>query len=399
MTRILQITTYPTRRPGHGGQLRAHHTARILEAAGHTVDRVAVFGQTHYEGSGEVPGVDLDQAQTERRFPDIWQLTDLTTCEQAATDEGCFQAFADRLQRSQPVILMLEEPWLWPAVRRWRDGVSAPPPVIYNAYNIECRAKAAMLVDAGVPEAASIAAEVEALERELAQHAAAVSATTVEDAAVIAAWTGKPVAVARNGTVLREVGHLRHILPAQLEPGHRFLLFAGSGHPPNATGFWDMVIPALPALRSGELIVVAGAVSQLIEMRLNEHGGSFLARDRLILLGPVSDLALSCLLGNASGIVVPITYGGGSNLKTAEALVSGLPVVATSIAFRGFGDYAAWPGVTIADTPAAFAAGIRGVFDAGDRQPVERVPNDLLWDSTLQPIVAAVEAIAAVGEG
>ena len=148
MTKIVQITRYPTRRPGHGGQFRASQTALVLEASGHIVDRMPVFAQSQYPFAGEAPAVDLDTAQVEQRLPEVWQVQDLTTSELAAADEDCFQAFATRLQASNPDILMLEEPWLWPAVRRWRNTVSSPPPIIYNAYNIEYRVKAGMLASA-----------------------------------------------------------------------------------------------------------------------------------------------------------------------------------------------------------------------------------------------------------
>jgi glycosyltransferase involved in cell wall biosynthesis len=394
MTRILQLTRYPTRRPGHGGQLRASNTARVLEAPGYIVDRMAVFARSQYPSAGETPSVDLDTAQIEQRFPEVWQTHDLTTCALAATNESCFLAFADRVQASHPDILMLEEPWLWPAVRRWRDGLSSPPPVIYNAYNIEYRIKAAMLADAEVPAAAVVVDEVAVLERELARSADGISATTMEDASVIEDWTPKKVVVARNGTVLRQVDHLHHILPVQLEPAHSFLLFVGSAHPPNVTGFCELVLPALSVLRSNQRIVVAGSVSHPIQSKVAQLGHFDLGRDRLVLLGQVSEMALSCLLCNAVGLVLPITYGGGSNLKTAEALVSGLPIVGTSIAFRGFEEYVDWAGVTIADEPAAFATGIRGLFEAKREKIVSEPPKELLWERTLQPIIALVGHLA-----
>jgi hypothetical protein len=395
VTKILQVTPYPTLRPRHGGQLRAHHTARVLEASGYTVDRMAVFSRSHHPAASEDPAVDLDTARIERRFPDIWQVMDLTTSELAATDDTCFQHFAERAQAAEPDIVMLEEPWLWPAVRRWREGCSPAPPAIYNAYNIEFRAKADILADAKVQGAASIAEEVAALERDLARSAGGVSATTADDAAVIEAWTGKTVAIAANGTVLRRVEHLHGILPEPLEPWHSFLLFVGSAHPPNATGFWDMAVPALAALRTGQLIVVAGGVSGLIRSRMQASGEFYLARDRLVLLDYVSDLGLNCLLCNATGILLPITYGGGSNLKTPEALVSGLPILGTSRAFRGFERYADLSGVTIADNAAAFAAGVRHLFEARRPSSGLQAPQELLWDSTLQPIVSLVEDVAA----
>ncbi len=319
----------------------------------------------------------------------------MTTCELAATDNTCFQKFADRIRTSNADIIMLEEPWLWPAVRRWRDSLSKAPPVVYNSYNIEFRGKAAMLAEANVPGADGICADVEALERDLTGCAAGSSATTAEDAAILQAWTEKPVIIARNGTIVRKVEHLFHILPVPLEPCHKFLMFVGSGHPPNLTGFWDMVIPALPTLRANERIVVAGGVSHLIEQRIEKQGPHYMARDRLILLGQVNDLTLDCLLCNAVGILLPITYGAGSNLKTAEALISGLPIVGTTQAFRGFEEYKGLPGVTIGDDPSAYAVGIRQVFESKGSLRAMHLRKQLLWESTLQPIVDSVGTIAS----
>lgn len=390
MTKILQITSYPTRSPRHGGQLRAHHIARVLEASGFSVVRLAVYSRSHYPAAGEDPVVDLDASHTERRFPEIWPLLDMTTSELVATDEACFHAFANCLQASQSDVLILEEPWLWPAVKRWRQREPTPVPVIFNAYNIEHRAKAAILADANIPDIEGIIAEVDALERDVTQNAFGASATTAEDATVMRAWTEKKIVVARNGTQPRHVEHLWHILPEPLEPWHRFLLFVGSAHPPNAAGFWQMVIPALHVLRTDERIVVCGGVSNLIQSRIDREGPAYLARDRLVLLGPVSNLTLDCLLCNARGILLPITYGGGSNLKTAEALISGLPIVSTSQALRGFGDYVDHPAITMADNPAMFASGIRHVLD-GDRGLVSAAAlPSLLWENTLQPIVDLV---------
>lgn len=399
MTRILQITSYPTRRPRHGGQLRAYHTARVLEAAGFELDRMAVFSRAHYPAADDEVDVDLDQARARRRFPDAWPVLDMTTSELAATDEGCFQRFAERISAAAPDIMMLEEPWLWSAVRRWRDGEAggkaAAPPLIFNAHNIETRAKAAILADANVPEAERIMAEVEALERELAQDAAGVSATTEEDAELMRAWTAGPLVVARNGTVPREVAHLHGILPTPLEPTQRYLMFVGSAHPPNLRGFWDMVIPALPVLRSGDRIVVAGGVAELIARRIAEQGPHYLTRDRLVLLGPVDNLTLDCLLCNAAGILLPITYGGGSNLKTAEALLSCLPIVATEAAFRGYGALADRPGVLIARTTDAFGAAMRRVLRGEVPSPTpDPALSSLLWDQTLQPLVTMSRGIA-----
>jgi glycosyltransferase involved in cell wall biosynthesis len=112
------------------------------------------------------------------------------------------------------------------------------------------------------------------------------------------------------------------------------------------------------------------------------------------LLPNVSDLCLDGLIANASGIVLPLRKGGGSNLKTAEALDSLLPVVATPTAMRGYEEYADLEGVIVAEDSAAFAAGMRRVFDDPPRRR-QRDPalDRLLWDMTLRPIVDLVREI------
>ena len=395
MTSIVQLANFPTRRPRHGGQLRAHHIARALECAGFIVERMPVFPTNFYPAAGDdAPTVDLLPAIAYRRYPDVGEVSDMTVSELAATDNGGFAMLAARLDAAQPDIVMLEEPWLWPALRRWLAAQTARPPVVFNAYNVESHAKAAILTDAKVAEAEHIIAEVEALERDLVRAAAGVTTTTAEDAAILQRWTDHPVTVAPNGTVARQTAHLHGILPRPLGTGLRFVLFVGSAHPPNATGFMTMAVPALPELRSNERIVVAGGVCQLLASRLEPEGTNFLVRDRIVLFGQVSDFALSCLLGNASGILLPITYGGGSNLKTPEALISGLPVVGTPQAFRGFSEFADFPGVTIADTPESFAAGIRGSLDRQSRREPVTELRQLLWVNTLRPIVELAHSLS-----
>jgi polysaccharide biosynthesis protein PslH len=70
----------------------------------------------------------------------------------------------------------------------------------------------------------------------------------------------------------------------------------------------------------------------------------------------------------AAVVLLPTTEGHGLSIKTLEALSSGLPLVATSRAFRGMGvDPAELRNVFIADHPAAFAiAMLRALKERGD---------------------------------
>jgi glycosyltransferase involved in cell wall biosynthesis len=58
---------------------------------------------------------------------------------------------------------------------------------------------------------------------------------------------------------------------------------------------------------------------------------------------------LSC-----DAVILPVTNGGGTNLKTAEALLSGKPVIATKVAFRGYERCLSAPEVFIDDDAREF---------------------------------------------
>ena len=73
----------------------------------------------------------------------------------------------------------------------------------------------------------------------------------------------------------------------------------------------------------------------------------------------IGDERLAVLKQGAHCFLLPILEGGGSNLKTAEALVSGAWVVATPKAMRGFEDFLDEPGLLLAESPAEFRTALQ----------------------------------------
>jgi glycosyltransferase involved in cell wall biosynthesis len=84
--------------------------------------------------------------------------------------------------------------------------------------------------------------------------------------------------------------------------------------------------------------------------------------DRVMFFPQVTDCELWAIKHSCHGVVLPIRSGGGSNLKTAEALALGKWVVATSTSLRGFKQFSDADGVIIADDPAEFRHAIRQVL-------------------------------------
>jgi hypothetical protein len=94
-----------------------------------------------------------------------------------------------------------------------------------------------------------------------------------------------------------------------------------------------------------------------------------------------------------------VSYGAGSNIKTAEALLSGKYVIGTPVAFRGFENFVELPEVRVADGPKKIQAALHEVLKLP--RLAETVPMTgeaprltLTWESALGGLAQAVEVVA-----
>ena len=163
------------------------------------------------------------------------------------------------------------------------------------------------------------------------------------------------------------------------------------------TGFFELFGGGFGSLKPDEKLVVAGGASYAIAGDPRVHRSAKLA-ERTTVAGMVSQACLEGLLDQASCIVLPITQGGGTNLKTAEALWSGKHIVATTVAMRGFERFMQAPGLHLADDPASFKQALRRAMSA---EPItlskEEVSarQSVLWQSCLSPLIFAINHLGA----
>ncbi|MCK9537522.1 glycosyltransferase [Dokdonella sp.] len=402
--RLAQLSIYPLGEPRHGGQLRGAALRDFYRAQGIEVHGLAAMHEDAYRNERRGEDIALPAAWPGWRA-DLPRFADLQSGACLASEAGAWRRFKAWLDALQPDVIALEQPWLWPAVERWLDArpaQAARPRLVYSSQNIEWRLKRDE-VDARQPAQRQAIAEVEALERSLARQADLLIACTDADLAALRDMAGEHAARARFITAPNAIA------PFQASPQRaaamrkrlgrtHWPLFVGSAHPPNASGFWDMLAPSLAFLRPDEQIIVAGGVSHLIRGDRRYQDWSGINEPRLALLGEVTREELSALLYGASVIVLPITTGGGSNLKTAEAIYTGRPVLATPHALRGYGHAGQWPTVHVADTAADFRRVLRDLMDrppAAEPPAYAAIRARVTWDRTLAALDGTIAALTA----
>jgi hypothetical protein len=169
-------------------------------------------------------------------------------------------------------------------------------------------------------------------------------------------------------------------------------VFVGSWHPPNINGLRDLlaVMPESIKNSSFQLWVLGSAGNGLKSMPgFREENYPWLR-----ITGPVAPEDIDSAILNSSGIVLPIWEGGGSNLKTAQALLSCKCVVGSAFSFRGFEHYAGEAGVFLGNTPSDVAKYLTSRVPQSYYPRSEAVAN-LEWTAVLKLLPSYIAEILA----
>ena len=376
MTRYLSVGTYPRLPATQGGRLRLDAMHQILRANGWQTRHVWI-------GMPDSAGLDVSddvgiiysrayqrQLRADSRRPDI------AVSEWLQSDIGAWAQFMASILEFDPDVVSVEQAMAWPAVRQLltQAGLRHSIGLVYSAHNVEQQLFAA---EAGLREGQLQSKDLEELiriENSLTAEADLVIAVSEIDAAFFRRMNVS-IHVARNG-----------IWPHPVRPGRAGGLFVGSAHPPNAAGFAELCGPWLKRARPGQKLTVAGGVCNLLQRQF----GSAVEAGHLKLLGVLDQVALHRAIDSASFLLLPIMHGGGTNIKTAEALASGKPIAATNMAMRGFEAFGAFPGVHLAQSPEEYAA-ILDILDDRANSPSRNAEQlelvkALAWTNTMREL-------------
>jgi glycosyltransferase involved in cell wall biosynthesis len=379
----LQLGTYPVKEPQHGGQRRAAAIRAAYRAAGIETEYLAVYNPVGYPPvTAARQDIPAGPATLARIATSPW-LEDLFVGECLLHDADCRERFLKFYRAFRPDVVALEQPYLWSSLGTFlKDGSLPWPRIVHSSQNVESVMKAdiyARVLPTGKAETA--AAKVREVEDDLTRNCDVLVAVTDSDAQRLLRGIAKPCVLLRNGGDVRKASEraLRKWRAALAGHKTRRAFFVGSMHPPNGDGFIEMLGTALGYLPPDSEILVAGGVCELLEksdLVTGPLAGVNAARVRLLERQPDDDLV--ALIEMSDVVLLPITSGGGSNLKTVEALLSGKPIVGTSYAFRAYEDFLGGAAVTVADDPVAFRmAVVRALADPTAVRPPDGWHNRL----------------------
>jgi len=377
--KILQFTTYSLENLDHGGKLRSFHIREALRRR-HTVETLSV----DWDHDDLIDGFQVTlktQGWSEFKLPNLFMDWGINLY--LNKNEKLFQEISVKIQEYQPDVLWLEQPYLWPLIEKifYKSNNSHKPLLVYSSHNIEFEMKA-QIYKKSMPDpiAAKVANFVHDIEKKCIANASFALAVCELDADFIRKLNQDiEVQIRKNGNEIP--GVISDSKWEQIVNESDFnWVYVGSAHPPNIEGLTEFItqINSLPK-RVDLKFWIIGSVGEAHPIRsavASAPSGVFQV------LGRLDQQEIDTIIRKSCGIILPIYGGGGSNLKTAQALLSSKYIAASTFAFRGFEEYLNEEGVHLSATAAELASHV--VAYRGDKNCVRSdAVKDLSWEKIM----------------
>ena len=397
MKSVLILSTYPFVKPYHGGQIRLFNIAKAYERAGiHTV-RIACYDESSFRieeaGETDIPICNHALSQYNKSFYNLPFISDYESGLLVSNTPELMTRIINICKKHNIDCIHLEQPWLLPVVKKITLSLKNKVLLVYGSQNIEFELKRQLLYSYkdmyGIKSRAisDIINKIKDLEIEAFKSADLSLAVSESDMTWAINNNVKKVNIllVPNGVHRLTYNEKLYLKIKKITQNNILVSFIASAHPPNFQGFKECMGNSLACIPPNGKLIVGGSVGPHIESILNESSLKLLNIERFINLGKSLERELiDTLLLSSSAVILPITYGGGSNLKTAEAIVAGKYIIATSKAMSGYEQYKNLSGLMIRDKRNDFRAALTNVFS---REPLVRTKaenllvNNLYWEA------------------
>jgi glycosyltransferase involved in cell wall biosynthesis len=376
--KILQVSPYPVVPLTHGGRVRSFRLGAALARAGARVDLLApwlpgqpwrpferdgVVCHPHFFGSNLLPFLLRDRGIPSQVALSLRPLRPGPRRRLRAFDDYDIAQFE----------LCAHAGWMGRAPRGAK--------VVYSAHNVEHD----FLAERPGRTARAALRRISALERRAVGVSDLVVTCTEADRLRLTARYGPPSAaeVIPNGFDDGLLGSQRAQLRERartdlgLRPDDTVLVFVGGPAPHNRGAVRFLEQELMPRLGDRTVLLLVGQSAGRAD-----HAPT----GRVRRLGQVDDLLPPLTAADVG--VNPTSFGGGSNIKVADYLGAGLPVVTTRLGSRGFEAQRDWLHVTPLD---GFAEALRsGAWRRSGRPPQVQ---ELRWSALGRRLHAAYERL------
>ncbi|WP_143136866.1 hypothetical protein [Burkholderia ubonensis] len=387
VAKILQVTTYPIDHPDHGGKLRSFHIRKSLR------EKFCVETLSFSLGQGDsIEGlsVNLDHDGCMQVIKNGY-LADWGINDYLGSRPDLKARVVSAVKAFSPDIVLIEQPFMWPLIDEMlHSRVIGDALVVYSSHNNEYALKKGVYesIFQGSDLELNLArvAEIECGIARRADLSLAVTEGDVEYLKSMAPETD--VLLYRNGHQGINDAPAKSRWQQKFKDYERNWVFVGSWHPPNIDGLYALIAGGVNDLPSSRLKVwVFGNAGPGL---MATYGLKESDLPNFSIQGLAEMDEINSAIAAATGIVLPVWGGGGSNLKTAQALLSGKTVVGSKYSFRGFENYMSEPGVFLFELPAELVGGMGSVRVDGpySRPNVER---DLKWENLLSDLPEKIE--------
>lgn len=387
--RVLIVSSYPIDNPTSGGQKRAAAICEAYRKADFEVRYVAVYHPNAYTERGE-DHILMGEEKYLREFDEAPFAGDIIAGECIDKDIHVRSAVAKIIYDFKPHVVQFEQVFVYAGLSRLLRDMDIRPYLVLSSHNIEYEMKREIYADSNVDQklASKYLRLLKRTEREASAQADLVVAVSGVDARVHRKLGARRTVVVPNGIYRAHTTKTAIAMVRKRLKEHNItkpVLYVASLHPPNVTGFEKNMGTRLDFLPEGSAVVLVGGVAEYFareEKRITP-------RAKVLLLGRVEEDILGAAIELSDTIILPISSGGGSNLKTAEALSAGKKIVATDFAFRGFEKYRKLPNIFIAGTPERFRELLAEVIAKDVRLTTRQLAfsRKVEWQTALVPLV------------
>ncbi|KAB0659447.1 glycosyltransferase [Burkholderia diffusa] len=387
IAKILQVTTYPIDHPDHGGKLRSFYIRKSLREK----FRVETLSFSLSQGDS-IAGlsVNLDHDGCMQVIKNGY-LADWGINDYLGSRPELRARVVSAVKEFSPDIVLIEQPFMWPLIEEMlRDRAIGDALVVYSSHNNEYALKKD--VYEGIFRGADLEsnlARVAEIERGIARRADLSLAVTEGDVEYLKSMApATDVLLYRNGHQGINDAPAKSRWLQKFKDYERNWVFVGSWHPPNIDGLHALIGGGINDLPSGRLKVwVFGNAGPGL---MATYGLKESDLPNFSIQGLAETDEINSAIAAAAGVVLPVWGGGGSNLKTAQALLSGKTVVGSKYSFRGFENYMREHGVFLFDSPAELVAGMDSVRveESYVRPSVEQ---ELKWENLLGDLPEKIE--------